>query len=169
MNQCSAGRSIRELPPKAHYSKPKCQSRCHWYTHLLYCPSSSHPHNTFLVELQIIWWLCSTLLCLCLTWAPAHHHSWHRRGCRTVSSTSNEENKDQQALLLFTSPESQTQWDLPVHVQGEFCPEGKIMHRSHHNVQLCPLNVVTFSYHELKSDYQFIVYWLPLCDSYACV
>ena len=32
------------------------------------------------------------------------------------------------------------------------------MHMSHRDVQLCPLNVVTFSYHEVKLDYEFIVY-----------
>lgn len=39
---------------------------------------------------------------------------------------------------------------------------------SHRDVQLCPLNVVTFGYHDVELNYGFIVYWLLWCGNYAC-
>lgn len=76
------------------------------YSLLPYCPSPSHPHDTLLLELQIIYWHLALPLPHLSTYpAAAHHHSWRRRGCRTVSSNSNEEKEeDQQVLILFTRP-----------------------------------------------------------------
>lgn len=60
--------------------------------------------------------------------------------------------------MLFTRSGKPNSVEFTGHMQGEFCLEGKMLHMSHHDVQLCLLNVVMFSYHQVKLNYVFIVY-----------
>lgn len=138
INQCAAGRCDRQFCSESHFSlKLNCQR---WCCYTVFSPSAiliTTPHSQSYRSCTGGKHLALPHQSICL--AAAHHHSCHRRSCRTLPAV----RKTGEPAGANTVHQL---WRAKLSGVYQLCSLNV------KQLQLCPLNVLTSSFCEVKLD-----------------